>query len=252
MLDWWGEAGVDLQFSDTASSWLQDPAENSGDGGSLQGAAQSAPQAAKAPAQARKTAAQAEPEQSPYPNKADCPQNLADFAPWWLCEPSLDAGGAHPRVAPRGPENAELMVLVPEPEADDRDRLLSGPHGRFLDAMLGAMKIAPEEAYIASALPRHTPLADWDRLAAQGMGAILRHHIALAAPRRLILLGQSVLPLLGHDTAQRPAHSAFLNHGDTRIPVFAGWDIGSLLGRARARSGLWQKWLDWTAPDRQG
>ena len=247
-LGWWNDAGVDLQFSDEAAIWMQDePAKQAPPSPSGM-----ASNAAARPAPSREPSAHAPAPVSPYPDRASWPQQLADFADWWLGEPSLDAGGASPRIAPRGPEQPALMVLVPEPEAEDREQLLSGAHGRFLDAMLDAMGIPSEQTYRASALPRHTPLADWDLLARHGMGEIMRHHIALVAPQRLMVLGQNILPLLGHDTAQSPAHLRFLNHGDTSTPVFAGWDIGSLLGRAKARSGFWQRWLEWTALDRQG
>lgn len=245
--DWWKDAGVDRLFNDQPTSWLHDmqaevraePTPPHVDDAPGSKAIQSVHIIAAAAA-------------SPFPDRASWPKGLEEFIPWWLSEPSFDAGGTNPRIAPRGPVNAELMVIVPGPEAEDQEFLLSGAHGGFLDAMLDAMGIAPGKVYRASALPRHTPLADWNLLAEQGLGDIVRHHVDLVAPQRLMVLGQNILPLLGHDMAQSPAHLRFLAHGNTHIPVLAGWDIGSLLGRAKARSGIWQRWLEWTSADRQG
>ncbi|MFD1959794.1 hypothetical protein ACFSHP_13575 [Novosphingobium panipatense] len=48
------------------------------------------------------------------------------------------------------------MVVVEEPEAQDIDTLLSGSHGKLLDAILSAFGTDRHNVYLASALPRHT------------------------------------------------------------------------------------------------
>lgn len=178
--------------------------------------------------------------------RADWPQTLSDFRSWWLSNDTLDQGGIAPRVPPRGSAGAKLMVLVAEPEADDRDTLLSGPLGRFLDAMLDAMGIAPENTYRASVLPRNTPLADWATLAKAGLGELTLHHVALAAPERVMVFGRNILPLIGHDPTQNPASLVNINHQNGIVPLLAGWDLAALLSRPKARSAHWQRWLEWT------
>ena len=42
---------------------------------------------------------------------------------------------------------------------------------------------------VASALPRHAPHPDWAALARDGLGDVLAHHVTLAAPQRLLVLG---------------------------------------------------------------
>jgi uracil-DNA glycosylase len=142
------------------------------------------------------------------------------------------------------------MVIVPDPEredaAGDTARLLSGPQGRLIDAMLAAMGFAPEASYVASILPRHMPMADWSALADKGFGALLCHHIRLVAPRRIIALGSNILPLLGHDTAHSPAVLREFNQDGVTIPLLAGKSLSALLERPQWKSGLWQGWLDWT------
>jgi DNA polymerase len=229
--DWWREAGVDLAFVDAPQGWLAQPA-------------------AEVPPE---EAAPAIPTVPPPPaiggDRAAWPHDLASFHRWWLEEPSLDTGGSSPRVAPRGPANAPLAILVPMPEADDGDTLLSGPQGSLLASLAQAMGMALDAVYLAAALPRHTPVPDWPALAASGLGEVLRHHLALAAPQRLLVLGRDVLPLLGHDPAQVAPAVSQIAIQDRKLPLLASYAPGRLLENARLRAGLWQRWLEWTDGD---
>jgi DNA polymerase len=246
-LDWWREAGVDADFADAPTSWLK-----------AEEAAQQRPRAGGDPRQTHESAptdrgprlrAGAEP--APVPplpaiDRSAWPQDLAAFSAWWLSDPALDDGRISGRVPPRGNAGAAFMIIVPEPEREDADTLLSGPQGKLLDAMLAAMQIAPDQTYVASALPRHTPMPDWDSLAAKGIGAVLGHHIKLVGPQRLIVLGAHILPLLGNDPAHNPAVSRTFNQEGQSIPLLAGKNLSALLERPRWKAGFWQGWLDWT------
>ena len=232
-LAWWRDAGVDQQFADEPQSWI---------------AAEAEPEPA-----VRVDAPSAAPPPPPPPpqiggDRAGWPTTLGDFAAWWLSEPTLELGGAGARIAPGGPHGAAVMVLVAEPEAGDTDTLLSGAQGRLLDAMLAACGIAPEQAYIASVLPRHTPMPDWAALKEAGLGKIALHHIALAAPQRVWVLGQTILPLVGHDPAKSSADLRNINHEQGSVAGFAGNDLATLLARPKARATWWARWLDWMGP----
>ena len=171
------------------------------------------------------------------------PADLPGFAQWWLAEPLLDGGRTTGRVPPRGAAGADLMVLVTHPEREDGDTLLSGPQGRLLDAFLSAAGIAPEQAYVASALPRHTPHADWAEAQARGLGLALARHVALVAPRRLIVFGGNILPLLGNDLPNSADSLRRFNQGDLSVPVLAERDLAAYVERPRGKAGLWQRWL---------
>ncbi|MGH6787042.1 MAG: hypothetical protein ACREBO_09440 [Novosphingobium sp.] len=231
-LDWWREAGVDADFSDTPQAWLSET--------------EAAP---NTPQRAAVVAPPAPPPVRIGGDAAGFPRALAAFAAWWLAEPSLDAGRTEDRVPPRGPADAALMVLVAHPEAEDRERLLSGPQGKLLDAMLRAMGIAPEAAYVASALPRHAPHPDWTALARDGLGEVLTHHIALAAPQRLIVFGANILPLLGHDPANSGGNSPGFNHEGRTMPLLPAMELGVLGANPRRKASFWQRWLEWTGTD---
>ena len=229
-LQWWRDAGVDCSFADEAVSWLAAPEAK----------------AADVPAAYVPPKPQAPP---PRPliggDPAGWPRDLAAFQDWWLAEPSLDSAMTEGRVAPRGATGAALMVLVAQPEAGDSDRLLSGSLGRLLDAIVAAMGLDPAEVCVASVLPRHMPLPDWAELAASGLPELTRHHLALAAPKRLICFGRHVSSLLGHDPAKSADSLTTITHSHGAIPALMAPGLEELMGRPRVKARLWQALLDW-------
>ncbi|MFC3096351.1 hypothetical protein [Alteraurantiacibacter palmitatis] len=228
---WWRQAGVDCDFTDSPVRWLQevDPDDTATHAEVLK----TAPRRAEQPAP------------PPLPRmggeRANWPTSFAEFAPWWLAEPSL--GPPARRIAPRGVASAALMVLVPMPEAEDHDNLLSGRHGTLIANMQRAMGIAPDAICVAAALPAHLPHPGWDSLRTGGLGDVLLHLLALAAPQRLLVLGMDILPLLGLEK-RRGVQQLPLN--DRALPLLASHAPDNLLAKGIARAQLWQRWLEWT------
>lgn len=225
-LDWWRDAGVDCDFRDEAQGWLEEPQAN---------------QAAQ-PAKAAEAAVGDTPP-APAISAADLPPKLKDFCTWWSDAESPLPAGAGPRLAPRGEAGAKLMLLVPMPEAHDSEKLLAGPQGTMLANICRALNIAEEQAYFASALPSHMPLPDWQALGADGLGAALCHHIALAKPERVLLFGSNLPALLGHDPDTPP--ETFTQFEG--IPALTTFAPDRLLEHKRQRARLWQRLLEWTA-----
>lgn len=232
---WWRDAGVDLDFNDSPTNWMGNAQQAS----EIQGSEEE-PQA---PASAK----------SDFSDRIggdprNWPKSLDAFSSWWLSEESLAEGEPDLRVPPRGPARPELMVIVPEPQPGDTRRLLDGTDGTFLANVFSAMEIDETSVYLASAIPRNMPLADWEELARRGLGEVVLHHVALVAPRRVLVLGRNMLPLLAHDPAT--GNADFLEIGDNgnkgMIPLLASWDLATLRARAKARAGLWRRWLRWT------
>ena len=176
------------------------------------------------------------------------PQDLSGFAAWWLSEPTLDGGQISDRIAPRGPSGAPLMVLVDQPESVDAHSLLAGEQGRMVGAILAALGIDPEQTYFASLLPRHTPMADWAALGEAGLGELALHHIALAAPQRVISFGPHVSSLLGHDRTKNAEPLPQFYHVGASIPALAAPGLNTLMARPRGKAVLWQALLDWQTP----
>lgn len=226
-LDWWREAGVDLDYSDEPTAWLREP----------EVAAEPEPASPKrtlprpsaTPALDRALAR--EPGAAIGGDPARWPSDLAAFRDFWLTEPCLDPGALADRVAPMGEAGAALMVLVGQPDENDREALLSGDQGAFLNRILRAMRLEESQVYLASALPRCTPLPDWDDLALRGLAALTRHHIALAAPRRLIVFGRAP-EMLARDSG---------------VPTLAAPQLETLTRSAAHKRRFWNAWLEWSA-----
>ena len=233
-LEWWQEAGVDCVFRDEPTNWIAAPTP-------------SEKPAAASRAQPKNQLQSAAPQAAPPEiDSTSWPQDLETFAQWWLSESWLDSGRTAGRVPPRGAQGAKLMIVVPEPEAQDSDRLLSGPQGRLLDAILAAMGLELSEVYLGSVLPRHTPMADWAAVSELGLGKVLAHHIGLVKPERIIAFGSNILPLFGNDLPNSDKNLLGFNHETLTIPLLAATDLAVLLARPRAKSRLWREWLDWT------
>lgn len=231
-LEWWRDAGIDSDFTDDPRDWLAKEAEPEAEDFVL-------PTLAPAPkAEAPRPLIGGPPEA--------WPQDLAAFRTWWLTEPSLDHGDPARRVGPRGAGGGDLMILVADPEESDGETLLSGPYGKLLADITKALSMTSEQVYLASALPRRTPLPDWNQLAGDGLAAVVRHHVGLVAPKRLLIFGSGVSSLLGHDPAKNPAFLPPVNHEGASLPLLAALDLAALLARPRAKAGLWQRLLDWT------
>jgi uracil-DNA glycosylase len=232
---WWRDAGVDLAYSDEPHGWLAELAGND----------------EAVPAPPRPAPVAEEPVTRPLVggDRAAWPQDLAAFRQWWLDEPTLDHGGTNSRIGPRGDAGAPVMIVVPMPEEGDRDHLLQGAQGRLLGSLAAAMGLTEDAVYLASALPRHTPLPDWGALAAGGYGDVLLHHIALADPARLIVFGRDVLSLLKHDPAQAAPLVSQIAIQGRQLPLLASYVPSRLLGNARWRAQFWRSWLDWTEGD---
>ena len=234
---WWKEAGVDYDFADNATEWLAEP--------------EPTPEQVAAEAKATTQPAANEQKPAPQPEKINLlgenpPQDLATWHEFWLSEPGLDAIGPRGRISAVGEANADLMVLVVDPEDGDRNQLLSHSQGQLLNRILTAMGTDRDQIYLASALPRHTPMADCHALAAGGFEELLRHHIALASPKRILALGRNILPFLGHEAAQDHAALSEYCHDDQRTQLMVVESLESMMGSPRLKARFWRRWLAWT------
>ncbi|WP_407874392.1 hypothetical protein [Qipengyuania nanhaisediminis] len=241
-LQWWRMAGVTDDFADDATDWLGSDtdiasgpvADDTGDDRTSRAARTSVVEPAKKPAPIERNLLGASP-----------PQTIEEFRSFWLETSGLDAIGPRGRTAPRGPQGAELMVLVTDPEEGDTDTLLSGPQGQLLGNMLAAMGIARDRVYFASALPRHTPMADTPALAVGGMLAVNRHHIGLVSPQKLLVFGKSTLPLIGQNVSGSGTSLLEINQDRQSVPLLMSEGLESLLAMPRLKARFWRRWVEW-------
>ncbi len=252
---WWHAAGVDYDFDDDVTAWLAEapleaPAAPKGvTAGTSRSASAPQDQTQQAKQQTAPTAPPPAPALAPAILRRDLlgdspPTDLAAFRQWWLGAAELDAARLYPRIAPRGAEGASLMVLVPQPEEHDRDSLMEGPQGRLLGNILAAMGLDDNAVYLAAALPCYTPMADLAAIGAGGMDAVVAHHIALAQPKRVLVLGTGLAAMLGaHDN--QPLRE--INHSAGKVPVMVSETLDAMMDMPRLKARFWKRWIEWSA-----
>ncbi|MEM1053166.1 MAG: hypothetical protein AAGI28_13835 [Pseudomonadota bacterium] len=250
-LDWWRMAGVDCDFSDYATDWLSKMGSNpDAQAGSTKGVSEVSLTGSMGAENLKKDA----PGSNIRVERVDLlgpnpPQDLAAFREWWLTAPGLDAIGTRGRVAPRGPYNPELMVLVIDPEQNDDETVLSGPQGRLLKRIITAMGLNEEAVYFASALPRHTPMADTAALAASGMDEITQFHVNLVSPQRLLAFGAGIPPLLGHALTNDLSLLREINQTKPPIPLLVTEGLDAMMAMPRLKARFWRRWVEWSAKE---
>jgi uracil-DNA glycosylase family 4 len=162
-LDWWVEAGVDALVQESPRDWLKPVV----------------PDVASPPA------ADAAPKAQPVsrPAAEPLPGQLDLFQEWLRTSPTLPyAAPGAPRVCPSGNPAAGLMVLTGMPSTDD---CAAGA------LMLAAIGRDRGSAYLAG-LSCLRPIAGrLDAAGAAQCADIARHHVALVAPKAVLLLGEA-------------------------------------------------------------
>lgn len=235
---WWREAGVDLDFAEESAPWLAPPEAEQKARKQEQIKQAKVERRPQEPANAleRALSGSETPQIGGAPNS--WPQDLAGFHKFWMEDASLARIGSGCRIAPRGGTDAELMILVAQPDESDHDRLLAGSQGTVLSSILRAMQLSEDQIYVASALPQRMAMPDWDGLSKQGISALAQHHVTLAAPKRLIVFGRNLAELLDDGSGTR-------NIAD--VPMMVVPSLENLARSAGRRQRFWNQWLDWTA-----
>lgn len=169
VLDWWGEAGVDTLVEDAPRDWL---------------ARTPPPQAAPAPA--------------PVAAAPGLPADLPTFRRWLLAD-GIVPGPVRARHDATGDPASGCMVVVDMPEACDRGtaQLLTGEAGALFDRMLAAIELSREAIYLAPFAPARPATGKLGTADCKTLERLMRHHIALVAPKRLLLLGDAPTCALG-------------------------------------------------------
>jgi len=182
-LAWWLQAGVDAAIQEEPRNWLKPPAPRN-----------AAPAAA-----------------APPPNVVRPSQEtLAELQQWLANSAQLPlASVTGKRILPHGPENAPIMLFTDAPTIEDyaSGQPIGGEAWVLAQRMLAAIGLKPEQAYVASLSPIHTPGARLAGREREDYAEIARRHVRLAKPQRLLLFGDGPsLALLGKPVAQARGH----------------------------------------------
>lgn len=212
-LAWWSLAGVDCAVGDAPINWLR----------TLPVSTPAAPSVQVEPA------------------PATAPTDWVAFRSWLATDPSHpERRWAGAPILPAGPLHAPLMVItdMPDPMDMDAGTLLAERSGALFDAMLRAIGLMRDELHIASLFLVRPPggmveTADLDAAAHR-----MRTHVALAAPRRLLLLGDrtgSALAMSGSPPGLRS-----FNHDGGTVPAIATIHPRLMLNRPAAKADCWR------------
>ena len=163
-LRWWTDAGVDSLVAEEPRDWL--------------GTRETVPSGA-APA-----------------HQADVfPGQLELFLEYLRTSDRLSfASPSAPRICPSGDPASGLMIMADMPSVEDcsAGSLFSGEAGQLFDRMLGAIGRDRDSIYLAALSCIRSPTGRLSGDPASRCTTLARHHIGLAAPKILLLLGDEV------------------------------------------------------------
>lgn len=179
VLAWWADAGVDVLIDEEPRDWLRPQ-----------------PKGAEAPPVPLKAApaARLAPQAPPASPTETPPDQLNLFQAWLKESASLPyAAPAATRVCPSGDPASGLMVIADMPTAEDcgANALISGDTGRLFDRMLAAIGRDRSSIYLAALSCLRSPDGRLATDAAKNCATLARHHIGLAEPQAVLLLGDA-------------------------------------------------------------
>ncbi|MBB5687124.1 uracil-DNA glycosylase family protein [Sphingobium boeckii] len=215
-LDWWQSAGVDTPIAEEPRNWL---------------------------AEHRVTAATA-PAISVAAAPAALPNTLAGFHQWIAEAPDMADGSRQGRrILPSGDAISGIMVMIdmPEPADGAAGSLLSDDSGRLFDKMLAAIGRDRASVYFASLCFERPIGGQTNPAAIVRMGEIARHHIALAAPKRLLLMGQAVSrAILGTELISARGKLHGVNHDGAKTEAVATFAPRFLIQSPARKADAWR------------
>ena len=237
MMGWWHEAGVDLLVDDAPRNWLQPPR-------SVAARPVSATQGDAAPVSRQAPRPVAVPA---APARPVLPDTLEALQAWIANDPEApEARWGTPRIAPVGDPASGLMIVTDLPDDDDaaEGRLLGGAAGRLFDRMLAAIGRDRASIYLtslASARPVGGRIDDTNQ---EKLGHILGHHIQMARPKRLLLLGDAPnRALLGMGFLAARGSLRIINHGGIKVEAVASFHPRQLLKQPALKGEAWRDLL---------
>lgn len=216
LIGWWLDAGVDVAIAETPRNWLKTTAP--------------------APARASPDGEAGAVDRVP----ARTPDSLDAFHHWIRQAsdlPLFHAGVA--RALPHGPANAPVMLIsdLPSRECAAEGRPIGGDAWQLTTRMLAAIGFKPEEAYVASLACFPSPAQRIDPGSLEQCAETMRRHIALVAPKRLLLFGDGpARALLGQSAIQARGRI----HRIGGVPAVATLHPRQLLQRPSDKAHAWR------------
>ena len=214
-LEWWNDAGVDVLVDDLPRDWFAKPL------------------AKAAPAEVAPDA---------------LPATLEALAAWRAGPDAPEAGWTGAALAAFGPPDAKLMVLVDCPEREDgaAGTLLSGKAGLLFDRMLAAVGLSRDTVHVAAVCAKRPLGGRLPPETAARLSEIARHQVALAAPERLLLLGNATSrAVLAMDHAEAAGQLRPINLKNGIVQAIASHHPRALLERPACKAEAWRDLRLW-------
>jgi len=215
-LAWWLDAGVDVAIQEEPRDWLKPTHKPR-------------PEAAE-PA-------------SPPNIEQPTHDTLAELQDWLASSTQLPlASATAKRIMPQGPENAAIMLLADAPTLEDfaSGQPIGGESWELAKRMLAAIRIPVDQAYSASLSCFHVPGTRMSPADREACAEIVRNHIRLARPKRLLLLGDGpAQALLGKPLPQARGHV----HKIEGVRAVATFHPRQLLNQPSNKSLAWKDLL---------
>ncbi|NML11671.1 uracil-DNA glycosylase [Sphingobium sp. AR-3-1] len=172
------------------------------------------------------------------------PQTLESFLAWLAHDPAQpERRWAGTPIAPTGPAQATLMVVtdLPDPADMSEGRLLADRAGLLFDAMLRAIGLDRDAIHLASLFTARPPGGMVEASDLAHAADRMRTHVALAQPRRLLLLGDRTIRALMPTDGASPANSLRqFNHDGGIVPAIATFHPRLLLTQPAAKAECWR------------
>jgi uracil-DNA glycosylase len=215
LLNWWQDMGVDTLIDETPVPWLE----------RLK---------AKAPVQVKADALVA---------PASLPTTLPAFTDWLAKSSDIPEGGPPARrIVASGVPSAELMIVVDMPGLGDVDagQILSGEIGKMFDRMLGSIHWSRTTTYVVPLCPTLVPTSMIAESSLARLGEIALHHIALARPKQVWLMGDAVSrAILGMDMMKARGVLHRINQHNGSIEAVVSFSPRFLFQNPRRKGDAW-------------
>ena len=229
LIGWWLDAGVDVAIAEEPRDWVRptSPLPLAGGAGGGPDPAYSIPTPQPPPASGRGS-----------------PSETLEAFHSWLKEtsdlPLFHAGAA--RALPHGPANAAIMLIsdLPGRECAAEGKPIGGQAWQLTARMLAAIGFKPDEAYVASLSCFPSPGQRIDPSALERCASMMREHIALVRPKRLLLLGDGPARAL---TGQSAVQARGRIHRIDGVPAVATIHPRLLLERPQDKAHAWRDLL---------
>jgi uracil-DNA glycosylase len=192
VLRWWNDAGVDMMVDEAPRDWLRAKGRHPGESrGPRSQFVESSHKAVSLDPGFRRDD---EKGNAPASRDHTLPDQLNLFQAWLKDHDALPyAAPSARRVCPAGDPTSGLMLMTDMPAAEDcgSGTLISGEAGRLFDRMLAAIGRDRSAIYLASVSCLRSPDGRMAGAHAQQCATLARHHVGLANPRALLLLGDA-------------------------------------------------------------